>query len=260
MKVDTARLKKGTSEVPPECQHLIDRLRNCSRTELAVELGAIDAYTFGKSELYHWIDVLDIFDSILEEATVPRDNLDWCLACDGYGYNQDRIDLLLAVLHFTTLLIEHSFSRHLYNSVEHLTALLASSNMDIVLGVLNLLYMFSKRSNFIPRLNSIKRTALLSRLTYIAESWGGKEHGYGLADCCAEDLELDSPVSTFYYEYYDSEGVLQCIDPQLLIKYQRCHPDGILSTTTSPGVISHLLVRSTFVPLDEDQKVFIFFA
>lgn len=169
MKVDMARLKKGTSEVPAECQYLIDRLRSCSRSELAVELGAIDAYTFGKSELYHWIDVLDIFDTILEEACRPVGGIDFCLTCDSPAYGADRVRLLLAVLHFTTLLIEHSFSRHLYNSVEHLTTMLCSANMDIVLGVLNLLYMFSKRSNFIPRLNSAKRSTLLSRLTYIAE-------------------------------------------------------------------------------------------
>lgn len=76
---------------------------------------------------------------------------------------------MLLVLNFTTLLIEHSFSRHLYNSVEHLTRLLSSSNMEIVLGVLNLLYMFSKRSNFISRLNSIKKYLLLTRLNQIAE-------------------------------------------------------------------------------------------
>lgn len=78
-------------------------------------------------------------------------------------------ELLLWVLHFTTLLIEHSFSRHLYNSMEHLVTLLSSCDMHVVLGVLNLLYMFSKRSNFITRLNSDKRQALLSRLTHLAE-------------------------------------------------------------------------------------------
>lgn len=41
--------------------------------------------------------------------------------------------------------------------------------MQVVLGVLNLLYMFSKRSNFITRLNSDKRQALLSRLYHLAE-------------------------------------------------------------------------------------------
>lgn len=167
MKVDTSRLKKGTSEVPTECQTLIDKLRSCSMDELLDELRKVDTWTFGKSELYHWIDVLDIFDGILEEATKQIGN-DWFLACDE-RFAPKKIQLLLAVLNFTTLLIEHSFSRHLYNSVEHLTQLLSSTNMEIVLGVLNLLYMFSKRSNFIPRLNCAKRNALLARLTYIAE-------------------------------------------------------------------------------------------
>lgn len=167
MKVDMTRLKKGNSEIPAECQSLIERLRSCTRAELAVELAAIDAYTFGKSELYHWIDVLDIFDAILEEACFVVDG-EWSMACDMY-FGDEQIRLLLAVLHFTTLLIEHSFSRHLYNSVEHLTSLLSSNNMEIVLGVLNLLYMFSKRSNFIPRLNSAKRTTLLARLMNVAE-------------------------------------------------------------------------------------------
>lgn len=135
--------------------------------ELLIELNQIDTWTFGKSELYHWIDILDIFDGILEEATKQIGN-DWFLACDE-RFPPNKYQLLLAVLNFTTLLIEHSFSRHLYNSVEHLTQLLSSSNMDIVLGVLNLLYMFSKRSNFIPRLNCSKRNSLLARLTYIAE-------------------------------------------------------------------------------------------
>lgn len=47
--------------------------------------------------------------------------------------------------------------------------LLSSCDMHVVLGVLNILYMFSKRSNFIARLNSDKRQALLSRLTLLAE-------------------------------------------------------------------------------------------
>lgn len=165
MKVDTSRLKKGTSEVPPECQILIDKLKSCSRQELIDELNKIETWTFGKCELYHWIDILDIFDEILEEATQYEENQIY-IACDSSF--QDR-KLLLLVLNFTTLLIEHSFSRHLYNSVEHLTQLLLSTDLEIILGVLNLLYMFSKRSNFISRLSCHKKNTLLSRLKHIAE-------------------------------------------------------------------------------------------
>ena len=41
--------------------------------------------------------------------------------------------------------------------------------MQVVLAVLNLLYVFSKRSNFISRISTEKRQALLTRLTYLAE-------------------------------------------------------------------------------------------
>ena len=75
----------------------------------------------------------------------------------------------MAVLHFSTLLIEHSFTRHYYASIEHLTSLLASSDLEIVLAVLSLLYMFSKRSNFITRLPKDKRSILLTHLTHLAE-------------------------------------------------------------------------------------------
>lgn len=243
------RLKKGNSEIPAECQTLIERLRSCTRAELAVELAAIDAYTFGKSELYHWIDVLDIFDAILEEACFVVDG-EWSMACDMY-FGDEQIRLLLAVLHFTTLLIEHSFSRHLYNSVEHLTALLSSNNMEIVLGVLNLLYMFSKRSNFIPRLNSAKRTTLLARLMNVAESWGGRDHGYGLAQCCSAEMQLPGVLGTFYYEYYDVDGVLNCIEPQQLQQYGHLN---------NPGEIAHLVCSGIRAHLDEDQCVSVLWA
>ena len=116
----------------------------------------------GKCELFHWIDILDLCDEILEAATLRVPD-SWVLACDQPGpeakRSKGRIDraailsssnalsseLVLWTLNFTTLLIEHSFSRHLYSSMEHLSLLLSSFDLDVVLAVLNLLYMFSKR-------------------------------------------------------------------------------------------------------------------
>lgn len=121
-----------------------------------------------QSELFHWIDVLDLFDSILEKGVAKEKESNWSLPCDCPS-NEQLKELLIHVVVFTSLLIEHSFSRHLYNSMEHLTTLLSSSDMQIVLAVLNLLYVFSKRSNFISRLNSDRRQALIQRLNYLAE-------------------------------------------------------------------------------------------
>ena len=67
------------------------------------------------------------------------------------------------------MLVEHSFSRHLYNSIEHLIDMLVSVDLEVVLEVLHLLYMFIKRSNYLTRMSGTLRTSLNQRLTYLAE-------------------------------------------------------------------------------------------
>ncbi|XP_058791372.1 E3 ubiquitin-protein ligase HUWE1 isoform X2 [Phymastichus coffea] len=267
MKIDRSRLKKCTSEVPAECQALITKLRSCSHTELLEELKQIDAWTFGKCELFHWIDVLDLSDSILEEAAAKSPDNPWELACD-LPQNREAKELLLWVLHFTTLLIEHSFSRHLYNSMEHLVTLLSSCDMHVVLGVLNLLYMFSKRSNFITRLNSDKRQALLSRLTHLAESWGGKENGFGLADCCKEHPDKPFPVSatTLHFEFYaenlsvqetssgtPSGGIVKKTAQTNLVTY--IHIENVDKVCKTPAQIMNDLLKVYNVPQDRQMAL-----
>lgn len=155
---------------PNDCKQLIEKLKNCvDNDQLLNEICAIKSWNIGKCELYHWADVLDRFNSILEAACARLpEQTSWQLACD-LPENSKLKTLLLAVLQFTALLIEHSYSRHLYNSIEHLTTLLISTDFHVILSVLNLLYVFSKRSIFINRLSSDKKQALLQRLLYLAE-------------------------------------------------------------------------------------------
>ncbi|XP_076109103.1 E3 ubiquitin-protein ligase HUWE1-like isoform X2 [Mytilus galloprovincialis] len=202
MKIDRAKLKKSTTEVPVDCRALIEKLKVATEENLKSELLQLKTWTFGKCELYHWSDVLDRFDEVLEK-TCKKEEGKWTLSCDQSG-KEDMKSLLLHVLHFTSLLIEHSFSRHLYNSMEHLTTLLTSCDMTVVLAVLNLLYVFSKRSNFITRLANDKKQALIIRLTHLAESWGGKENGFGLAECCknSQVSEFPSSATTLHFEFY----------------------------------------------------------
>lgn len=82
MKIDRSRVRKSTSDVPIECQQLIERLQACSRTELLEELSKINTWTFGKCELLHWALVLDVFDKILGEAGRKTFENKWALHCD----------------------------------------------------------------------------------------------------------------------------------------------------------------------------------
>lgn len=63
------------------------------------------------------MDLLDRFDGILADAGQTVENMSWMLVCDRPEREQLK-SLLLSVLNFTALLIEYSFSRHLYSSIE----------------------------------------------------------------------------------------------------------------------------------------------
>ncbi|XP_041429057.1 E3 ubiquitin-protein ligase HUWE1 isoform X4 [Xenopus laevis] len=258
MKVDRTKLKKTPTEAPADCRSLIDKLKVCSDEQLLLELQQIKTWNIGKCELYHWVDLLDRFDGILADAGQTVENMSWMLVCDRPEREQLKA-LLLAVLNFTALLIEYSFSRHLYSSIEHLTTLLASSDMQVVLAVLNLLYVFSKRSNYITRLASDKRTPLLSRLQHLAESWGGKENGFGLAECC-KDMHLSKyppSATTLHFEFYAEPGSEVKVEKRLSSNtLHYIHIEQLDKISESPSEIMESLTKMYSIPKDKQMLLF----
>lgn len=95
------------------CTHLWQQDPTVSSDSLSLSLSSCPL----QCELYHWVDLLDRFDGILCDAGQTVENMSWMLVCDRPDNSQLKA-LLLAVLNFTALLIEYSFSRHLYSSIE----------------------------------------------------------------------------------------------------------------------------------------------
>uniref|UniRef100_A0A670YLI6 HECT-type E3 ubiquitin transferase n=1 Tax=Pseudonaja textilis TaxID=8673 RepID=A0A670YLI6_PSETE len=243
---------------PADCRALIDKLKICNDEQLLLELQQIKTWNIGKCELYHWVDLLDRFDGILADAGQTVENMSWMLVCDRPEREQLKA-LLLSVLNFTALLIEYSFSRHLYSSIEHLTTLLASSDMQVVLAVLNLLYVFSKRSNYITRLGSDKRMPLLSRLQHLAESWGGKENGFGLAECCRDLHMLKYPPSatTLHFEFYAEPGAEVKVDKRTTSNtLHYIHIEQLDKISESPSEIMESLTKMYSIPKDKQMLLF----
>ncbi|CAH2316119.1 E3 ubiquitin- ligase HUWE1 isoform X1 [Pelobates cultripes] len=258
MKVDRTKLKKTPTEAPADCRSLIEKLKACTDEQLLLELQQIKTWNIGKCELYHWVDLLDRFDGILADAGQTVENMSWMLVCDRPEKQQLKA-LVLAVLNFTALLIEYSFSRHLYSSIEHLTTLLASSDMQVVLAVLNLLYVFSKRSNYITRLASDKRTPLLSRLQHLAESWGGKENGFGLAECC-KDMQMSKyppSATTLHFEFYAEPGSEVKIEKKASSNtLHYIHIEQLDKISESPSEIMESLTKLYSIPKDKQMLLF----
>lgn len=153
MKIDRSKLRKTQSDVAPECKQLIQRLKEASDCELIRILKDINTWYYGKCELQHWVDVMDKFDEILASVAKPVNGSSWILTYDkldqleGPDIAIERRCLVNHVLRFTALVLEHSYTRHLYSSSEHLVSLLVASDMEVVLSVLGVLYVFSKRSS-----------------------------------------------------------------------------------------------------------------
>lgn len=83
MKVDSSKVKKGSTELTAECSQLIADIKQCSTsTELLHFLEKTSVWVYGKCELYHWVETLDRFDDILEEAAKRAPNNEFMLQCD----------------------------------------------------------------------------------------------------------------------------------------------------------------------------------
>ncbi|XP_055349412.1 E3 ubiquitin-protein ligase HUWE1-like isoform X2 [Paramacrobiotus metropolitanus] len=205
MKIDRSKIKKVPADPPPDTKAVIQSLMTVANDDTAFLKALQDckSWTVSKCEIYHWVDVLNKFDEILADATTTAD---WMLSCDIPDSQDSKLKgaLVKEVLRFTSMLIEHSFSRQLYNSMDRLITLLGSSDMYIVENVLTLLYTFSKRTSFLTRMRDDQNKELFLRLQLLAETWGGKVNGFGLSKCC-EDVPLDqypSTATTVHFEFF----------------------------------------------------------
>lgn len=83
MRVDTTKIKKGSTELTPECYQLINEISQCTdSTELLKYLEKVKVWVYGKCELYHWIKILDRFDEILHVAAKRLNGNEYMLQCD----------------------------------------------------------------------------------------------------------------------------------------------------------------------------------
>jgi E3 ubiquitin-protein ligase HUWE1 len=94
---------------------VIEKIKSCKNAlELFTALSAIDNWSFGKCELYHWIDVLDIFDHYLELAAQKVEGSKWQIALDS----PDNEMVMHSILYFfITRTIHSSLSLKLLSCV-----------------------------------------------------------------------------------------------------------------------------------------------
>lgn len=187
--------------MPPKIKSFINNVIAVPPEDIEDHLKCF-VWDFDKGDFHHWVDLFNHFDSFFEKHIKSRKDLQ---------FEDNFLDVdppfprgaVLQILRVIRIILENCTNKHFYSSYEqHLSALLASSDADVVEACLQTLAAFLKKA---VGKYSIRDVALSSKLFAFAQGWGGKEEGLGLVACA---LQNDSdPVAydlgcTLHFEFY----------------------------------------------------------
>ncbi|BFI34167.1 E3 ubiquitin-protein ligase HUWE1 [Marchantia polymorpha subsp. ruderalis] len=198
-----AKKKRGV-EAPLRVRTFINTVINTPLENIEAPLTRF-SWDYEKGDFYHWVDLLNHFESFFEKYVKPRKDLQ----LDGNFLeeeNQFPKEAVLQILRVTRIVLENCMNKFLYNSNEHVSALFASTDPEIVIAALETLAAFVKKpvqSNRAMRWHG--DAALNARLFSLSQGWGGKEEGLGLLACAIEngcDVDAYRLGSTLHFEFY----------------------------------------------------------
>ncbi|EFJ18137.1 ubiquitin-protein ligase, UPL1 [Selaginella moellendorffii] len=195
--------RKRGAETPPRIRSFINNVVSTPLESIHTVLSSF-YWDFEKGDFFHWLDLINHFDSFLEKFVTSRKDLQ--LDLEGSDESDVPKEAVLQVLRVTRCLLDNCVNRSFYNSLEHLTVLLASTDPDIVLDTLLTLASYVKRPAQVARAFRVHRDPVMNgKLFSLSQGWGGKEEGLGLLACTSSsgcDAEACRLGSFLHFEFY----------------------------------------------------------
>ncbi|KAK9830284.1 hypothetical protein WJX72_010812 [[Myrmecia] bisecta] len=200
-----ARVKqKKAIEVPAAIKAFVDKVVSTPLDQVA---DALEGFTWNyeKGEFYHWLALFNYFDSFYDKFVKPRADLQLKFDSDQHDPAFPSRNVI-AILRVSSSILENCSNKHLFQSYEHLTSLLAAPDPEVVTATLQTLVAFVRKTHA----SSVRwhgLTELNSRLLCLAQGWGGKEEGLELVACtqtneCA--IQQGLPLATsLHFEFYE---------------------------------------------------------
>ncbi|KAG5154879.1 hypothetical protein AAZX31_05G122700 [Glycine max] len=241
--------RKRALEVPPKIRCFIDRVTSVPLEKIEEPLKAF-VWEFDKGDFHHWVDLFNHFDSFFEKYVKPRKDLQ---------IDDDFLDLdplfpresVLQILRVIRIILDNCTNKHFYSSYEqHLSALLASTDPDVVEASLDTLATFLKKT---VGKYSIRDASLNSKLYALAQGWGGKEEGLGLIasavpnGCDPIACELGRTLHFEFYAVNESESDIKVTEP-LVQGLQIIHLSDVNKCVETDLELLHKLVTEYKVP------------
>ncbi|KAJ7557451.1 hypothetical protein O6H91_05G127400 [Diphasiastrum complanatum] len=202
-----AKKKRGV-EPPPKVRAFINSVISTPLENIAIPLSSF-TWDCEKGDFYHWVDLLNHFDTFFEKYVKSRNELlldgDFCE--DNGPFQKEGV---LQILRVTRIILENCIAKYLYSSTEHLSTLLSSTDPEIVMAALQTLAVFVKKVQSNRPVRWHGDSALNARLFSLSQGWGGKEQGLGLLACATEiDCGEDACNlgSTLHFEFYGESKI-----------------------------------------------------
>ncbi|KAJ3065070.1 hypothetical protein HDU99_004281, partial [Rhizoclosmatium hyalinum] len=183
-----------------------------------------------KSDLHHWIAVLNRFDSLLKDFVEANTNLNVTTLGVAQSASEKPSaateDAIVAILTVSRILWDNCTSRTLYASYEHVMALLYSPSLPILNAALLFLTRPPQRQSK-PKAAKLALAPAHDRLTILAQRWGSKEDSLDLGSVLKQlreeveggsmEEELEGVFSfQFYYSAAttaSNTGTLESVPP-----------------------------------------------
>ncbi|MCO5577516.1 hypothetical protein L7F22_031347 [Adiantum nelumboides] len=245
-----AKKKRGV-EVPQKIQTFVNSVTSLPLEGIEAPLANF-SWDYDKGDFYHWVELMNHFDSFYEKHIRPRKDLH--LEGEfGQSHAFPR-EAVLQILRVTRIILENCINKHCYSSYEHLSSLLASMDAEVVIGSLQTLAAFVKKpvqSNRAVRWHGDH--TLNSQLFSLCQGWGVKEEGLGLVACAVEngcDLNVARLASTLHFEFYlDASSASDSDENELKLSgLKTIHIEDLPDDNRSDLDLFHDLVKQNKVP------------
>ncbi|OCF61440.1 hypothetical protein L486_01088 [Kwoniella mangroviensis CBS 10435] len=211
------KVKKSTrkhAQAPPDVLALAESIVNAPEDGLTQVLQTFDCWKYPRGDLHTWVDVLDRFDSILEEQ------------CKSYeleklqtnDFTPKTKDLILQILRVQRLLMENCTSRKLFSSYDRLADLLNTSDLEVlqstIFVILRPAQQYANSTPFEPS----QRHVILHRLLTLSRGWERFTNaGIDLPSLASsQDMSLPEELCTVQLQYYPTRW--SSVSPESPIK------------------------------------------
>lgn len=265
------------------CQHpqvaaLITDVLGTLTEDIPKFLSAIDTWKWPRSDLNAWINVLNKFDTVLEDVLREYD-------VDGLQvkpFTPQTKAMICEILKFERLLLENSTNRKMYNSydvsrarfsliyrlvsqlLQRLNSLLFTSDLDVLVATLSLLLRPSQQYSSQPALSHSLHisTQRLESLAKVPPSF--REHGIEILDLASDKgdkliEELPQEISEVNFSFYrkgdevvEKEKKTEVVDASVFDAKPSHHHTHTLGPPSSAPHVVHLgpLAQSSRSPME----------